>query len=58
MSNEMKGAIVAMQTARPMRALVWRNANGTFSHHRDANGEFSDEATARADLRFCEEWTK
>lgn len=58
MTNEMKAAIATMQASRPVRAIVWKNANGTFSHHRDANGEFSDENTARTDLRFCEEWAR
>lgn len=49
-------AITAMQTKRQVRALVWQNANGTFSHHRDAQCEWADEASCRTDLRFHEEW--
>lgn len=35
---------------------VWQNANGTFSHHKDAEREWADEAACRTDLRFHSEW--
>ena len=57
MTQQMKNAIAAMQRKAPIGASVWRNANGTFSHYRDANGEFATEDAARTDLRFCNEWS-
>jgi hypothetical protein len=35
---------------------IWRNANGTWSHHRDASREWSDMTGCTTDLRFSEEW--
>lgn len=53
---ELKSAIAAMQTKRQPRKAVWQNANGTFSHHRDAQREWADESACHIDLRFHEEW--
>jgi hypothetical protein len=36
--------------------LVWRNPNGTWSHHRDSKRQWADETGCRTDLRFAEEW--
>ena len=44
------------RVARVARPLVWRNANGTFSHHRDAGCEWADESSCCTDLRFHQEW--
>lgn len=56
-ASEIEFRISAMQTKRvPNGAIVWMNANGTFSHHKDPRGEFLDEAGARASLRFTQEW--
>lgn len=56
MNAEIKAAIAQMQTKRSQRPLVWQNANGTFSHHRDAQREWADETGCRTDLRFHMEW--
>lgn len=56
MTNHLKNAIATMQSKYPAGAVVWQNENGTYSHHRDANGEFATEEAARTDLRFCNEW--
>jgi hypothetical protein len=53
-----KSAIKRMQSARPSGALVWKNSNGTFSHHRDSGCEWSDENSCRTDLRFTEDHDK
>lgn len=58
MTDEMKIAIAQMQTKRQIRATVWQNANGTFSHHSDGKREWSDEVGCRTDLRFHEDWEK
>lgn len=34
---------------------VWKNANGTYSHHKDAQREWADETACRTDLRFHNE---
>ena len=39
-----------------MTVTIWKNANGTWSHHMDHNGEFASEEACRTDLRFCKEW--
>jgi hypothetical protein len=52
---EIKASITAMQTPRFV-PVIWRNANGTFSHHRDAQREWEDETFCRTDLRFHQEW--
>ena len=41
-----------------MKPTVWKNPNGTWSHHRDASCEWPDEASCRTDLRFTEEWLR
>ena len=46
----MRDAGLARTTAR-----IWQNANGTWSHHRDASREWIDEVGCRTDLRFAEE---
>ena len=56
MRQEIKAAIAEMQAKRQPRALVWQNANGTFSHHKDAKREWADEIACRTDLRFHQEW--
>lgn len=48
--------IAMMQRKAPAGAKVWQNANGTFSHHKDAQREWADEAGCRTDLRFNNEW--
>ncbi len=55
-TQEIKAAILEMQAYRPRGAKVWQNPNGTFSHHKDAKREWSDEVGCRTDLRFAEEW--
>ena len=35
--------------------LYWRNANGTWSHHKDAKREWTDVEGCRTDLRFANE---
>lgn len=47
-----------MHIISKITAAVWQNPNGTWSHHRDASGEFAGEASARIDLRFTEEWAR
>lgn len=37
---------------------VWKNDNGTWSHRKDHNGEFSDKSSAQTDLRFALEWER
>lgn len=53
-----QAAIARMQVKRTARPAVWMNPNGTFSHHRDGQREWADEAACRADLRFAEDWDK
>ena len=36
--------------------IVWQNANGSFSHHKDGGREWGDEVSCRTDLRFHMEW--
>jgi hypothetical protein len=57
-ASQIKAAITAMRAKRQERPVVWQNANGTFSHHRDAQREWADENGCRTDLRFALEWDK
>lgn len=41
-----------MQTKRK----IWQNADGTWSHHRDAKRKWSDYDGCATDLQFSEEW--
>ena len=43
---------------RVIQNKVWRNANKTWSHHKDAAREWNDPAGCRTDLRFTEEWKR
>lgn len=56
MRPEIKAAIAEMQSKHQYRAQVWQNANGTFSHHKDAKREWADETACRTDLRFHQDW--
>ena len=40
------------------RPDIWRNNNGTWSHHRDAKREWSDRIGCAVDLRFHYEWER
>jgi hypothetical protein len=52
MTDKIAEALARMQTKRTARATVWQNPNGTWSHHRDGNREWSEESACRIDLRF------
>jgi hypothetical protein len=41
---------------RTQKQTIWQNPNGTWSHHRDSNREWSDRDSCATDLRFAEEW--
>ena len=56
MTNETQAAIAKMQTKQAVRPLIWQNANGTFSHYKDASREWADEVGCRTDLWFHREW--
>lgn len=58
MTNEIKTAIANMQSKRGGSLSVWKNANGTFSHHKDSCREWDDEVSCKTDLRFHMEWSK
>lgn len=44
-------------TTNATKPTVWKNPNGTFSHHKDAQREWADETACRTDLRFHNEWS-
>ena len=48
--------IAAMQSPRKSRGEIWQNDNGTWSHHKDAQREWSDRTGCATDLRFAREW--
>jgi len=50
--------IAAMQTKRQRCPDIWQNANGTWSHHKDAQREWADRNGCAADLRFHTEWER
>lgn len=54
----MQKKINAMQTKRTNRGEIWRNSNGTWSHHKDAKREWQDKVGCATDLRFAKEWEK
>ena len=56
MTNETQAAIAKMQTKQAVRPLIWQNANGTWSHHKDAGREWYGLDACQTDLRFHEEW--
>ena len=37
---------------------VWKNADGSFSHHKSSSVKWADETACRTDLRFCKEWAR
>lgn len=37
---------------------LWRNDDGTWSHHRDAERRWSSKSTCQTDLRFHQEWRR
>lgn len=41
---------------RRTTARIWQNANGTWSHHKDADREWYGIDACQTDLRFHEEW--
>ena len=41
---------------RRTTARIWQNANGTWSHHKDAGREWYGLDACQTDLRFHEEW--
>lgn len=58
MTDEIKAAITRMQAKRPTLSAIWQNDNGTFSHHKDAQRQWTDRAGCETDLRFHQEWAR
>lgn len=56
MTSEMKTKIARMQTKRQNRPEIWKNDNGTFSHHKDGQRQWHDYIGCATDLRFHREW--
>jgi hypothetical protein len=53
----MNEAIQKMQTKRAgIKRIIWQNANGTYSHHKDGKREWEDLIGCQTDLKFSEEW--
>ena len=47
-----------MNTSTAAKPTIWQNANGTWSHHKDAKCEWADRISCETDLRFHEEWAR
>ncbi len=47
----MRAAGLACRTSE-----IFQNANGTWSHHKDAACQWADRDACATDLRFCNEW--
>jgi hypothetical protein len=56
MSNAEKIKMMRDAGLRRTAALVWQNANGTWSHHKDAARQWDDLNGCQTDLRFHREW--
>lgn len=55
----MSDAIRRMQAKRTgIKLLIWQNANGTYSHHKDSKREWEDLNGCQTDLKFHDEWSK
>lgn len=59
MTEATMDSIRRMQTKRTaIKRIIWQNANGTYSHHKDAKREWGDIIDCQTDLKFATEWCK